>query len=83
MLVILTEIDIDAGLGASKQLDNLLPLFVCLLPRVNKVENVVVWQFKPLNSRWVLAVSFHDSISCWLFLVKVENEFVLHTKIRS
>lgn len=69
------EVDIDPCLGATKKSDDLVSILVDVFPSIHEVEHVMVWKFKPLYLIWVETVSLHDTISCWFFLIKVENEF--------
>jgi len=73
--VLFFKVDIDSCLGASKKFDNLVSILVDVFPSIYKVEYVMVWKFKPLYLIWVKTMSLHDTISCWFFLIKVENEF--------
>lgn len=81
--VLFGKVEIDLGLSASEHLDHSLTLIVGILPSINIMEYVVIWKLKPLNLVSVLAMSLHDSVSRWLFLIELEKEFALENEVDS
>jgi len=81
--MLISKVEIDAGLSASEQLDHVLTFFIGVLPSINKMENVVVWKLEPLNLISILTMSLHDSVSRWLFFIELEKEFALEDEVDS
>ena len=81
--VLVLEVNVDLSLGHSIHFDNNFSFFIGVFPSIYEMEHIMVWKFKPLHGLGVQAVSLHNSVPCWLSLVKMENELALGAEIRS
>lgn len=80
-MLTLIKVNIDMGLRASENFDHVLTLVILALPSIHKMENIMIGQFKPLDFLWIGIVSFHDSVSCRLILIKLEDELTFNNEI--